>query len=144
MKLVWPWKRIKVLEASLAGSKAEAKAFEALTDAMQKNAGDAVAEMIKQKERGDLLALVMNEDLPESTVSAVFTEADKQAWFKVVLREIRSQRMRAIQDGQADMVPGRVDGDRAAVIALAKSEALMELGNALMRKAQEKTAKARA
>ena len=86
----------------------------------------------------------MNEDLPESTVSAVFTEADKQAWFKVVLREIRSQRMRAIQDGQADMVPGRVDGDRAAVIALAKSEALMELGNALMRKAQEKTAKARA
>jgi len=132
------------LEASLAGSKAEAKAFEALTDAMQKNAGDAVAEMIKQKERGDLLALVMNEDLPESTVSAVFTEADKQAWFKVVLREIRSQRMRAIQDGQADMVPGRVDGDRAAVIALAKSEALMELGNALMRKAQEKTAKARA
>jgi len=132
------------LEASLAGSKAEAKAFEALTDRMQKNAGDAIAEMIKQKERGDLLALVMNEDLPESTVSAVFTEADKQAWFKVVLREIRSQRMRAIQDGQADMVPGRVDGDRAAVIALAKSEALMELGNALMRKAQEKTAKARA
>lgn len=143
MKWIWPWKRIAVLEAALAGAKADAKAFEALTDKMQNNAGDAIAEMIKQRERGDLLALVMNEDLPESTVSAVFTEADKQAWFKVVLREIRSQRMRAIQDGQADMVPGRVDGDRAAVIALAKSEALMELGNALLRKALEKTAKAK-